>query len=183
MSARSTVLKARLHIADIDRGYYADHVLTLARHPSETDERVAMRLLAFMLHADADLTLAHGLTHADEPDLWVKDRIGDIKLWIEVGLPDAKRVRKAATLARQMVIYSYGGRAAKVWWEAHDARLDALENLTIIDVPASVSLPLAALVQRTMELNCTIQDGQTWIADNATSVAVTLDMRKGSPRA
>jgi len=180
MSSRSTVLKARLHIADIDRGYYADHILTLARHPSETDERVVVRLLAFMLNADASLAFANGLTHEDEPDLWCKDRTGDVSLWIEVGLPDPKRVRKAAIRARRTMIYSYGGRSAKVWWDANQQKLEAIQNLTIAEVPTSVSQALVAIVQRAMELNCTIQDGQVWIADDKVSVPVTLEMRKGS---
>lgn len=178
MSSRFTVLKARLHIADIDRGYYGDHVLTLAHHPSETDERVAMRLLAFILQASSQLALARGLTEEDEPDLWEKDAIGDIRLWVEVGLPDPKRIRKACTRAQRVLICSYGGRAAHVWWETHRDKLEALQNLTVLEVPAQVSQELAALVQRTMNLNGTIQDDQIWIADDKTSVTVALDVRK-----
>ncbi len=179
MSSRFTVLKARLHIADIDRGYYADHVLTLAHHPSETDERVAMRLLAFVLQASPKLAFARGLTEEDEPDLWEKDATGDTHLWVEVGLPDPKRVRKACTRARRVLIYSYGGRAAQVWWETHRDKLEALENLTVLEVPVLVSQALAALVQKTMNLNGTIQDDQIWVADDKTSVTVALDVRKG----
>ncbi|HUW99295.1 MAG TPA: YaeQ family protein [Acidiferrobacter sp.] len=179
MSSRSTVLRARLHIADIDRGYYADHVLTLARHPSETDERVAMRLLAFILHAEAAPVFANGLSNEDEPDLWSKERTGDVSLWVLVGLPDPKRVRKATIRATHTVVYSYGGRAAQVWWEAHHKKLEALSSLTVIEVSATVSQALAVMVQRTMELNCTIQDGQIWIADDKVSVLVTMDVRKG----
>lgn len=178
MASRFTVLKARLHIADIDRGYYADPVLTLARHPSETDERVAMRLLAFMRHAGPELALANGLTEEDEPDLWEKDATGDIRLWVEVGLPDPKRIRKACTRARRVVIYSYGGRAAHVWWDAHQNKLEVQENLTVFEVPVLVSQALTALVQRTMDLNSTIQEGDMWVADGKTSVTVVLDVRK-----
>lgn len=178
MTSRFTVLRARLHIADIDRGYYADPVLTLARHPSETDERVALRLLAFMRHASPTLALANGLTDEDEPDVWDKDATGDIRLWIEVGLPDPKRVRKACTRARRVVIYSYGGRAAHVWWEAQRARLEGLLNLTVFEVPALVSQALTALVQRTMDLNATIQEGDMGVADGKTSVAVAVTVRK-----
>lgn len=183
MSPRSTVLKARLHIADIDRGYYGDHVLTLAQHPSETEERVAVRLLAFMLHAsEAGLAFANGLTHEDEPDLWAKDGTGAVALWIEVGLPDPKRVRKAAVRGRRVIVYTYGGRSAGVWWDVSRAKLDPIEDLAIVDVPTATSQGLTALVQRTMELNCTVQDGQIWIADEKTSVAVILGIRKEASR-
>lgn len=178
MSSRFTVLRAKLQIANIDRGYYADHVLTLARHPSETEERVAVRLLAFILQAGPQLALARGLTEEDEPDLWQKDATGDICLWVEVGLPDPKRIRKACTRARSVVIYSYGGRAAHVWWEMHQSKFEALENLTVWEIPALVSQALAALVQRTMNLNGTIQEGGIWVADDKTSVTVALDVRK-----
>ncbi len=178
MSSRFTVLKARLHIADIDRGYYADPVLTLARHPSETDERVAVRLLAFIMQAGPELAFANGLTQEDEPDLWEKDATGDIRLWVEVGLPDPKGIRKACTRSRSVVIYSYGGRAAHVWWETHQSKLEALGNLTVLEVPVLVSHALAALVQRTMDLNATIQEGQIWVADGKASVTVALDVRK-----
>lgn len=178
MASRFTVIKARLHIADIDRGYYADPVLTLARHPSETDERVAMRLMAFMRHAGPELALANGLTEEDEPDLWEKEATGDIRLWVEVGLPDAKRIRKVCTRARHVVIYSYGGRAAHMWWEAQQGKLQALENLAVFDVPSAASQALAALVQRTMDLNCLIQEGDMVVTDGKTSVTVGLLARK-----
>lgn len=182
MSSRFTVLRARLQIADIDRAYYGDHVLTLARHPSETEERVAVRLLAFILEAGPQLALARGLTQDDEPDLWQKDATGDIRLWVEVGLPDPKRIRKACARARSVVIYSYGGRAANVWWETHRLKFEALETLTVCEIPAAVSQALAALVQRTMDLSATIQEGGIWIADDKTSVTVALDTRKKSTR-
>ena len=180
MSSRFTVLRAKLRIADIDRAYYGDHVLTLARHPSETEERVAVRLLAFILHAGPDLALARGLTQDDEPDLWQKDATGDIRLWIEVGLPDPKRIRKACARARSVVIYSYGGRAANAWWETHKLTFEALENLAVWEIPAPVSQALGALVRRTMDLSGTIQEGGIWISDDKTSVTVALDARKVS---
>ena len=70
MAVKATIFKAALHIADMQRGYYHDHVLTIARHPSETDERMMVRLLAFAMNADESLTFGAGLSNEEEPDLW-----------------------------------------------------------------------------------------------------------------
>ena len=115
MAINATVFKAVLQIADMDRHYYADHVLTLARHPSETDERMMVRLLAFALFAEDGLTFGKGISSDEEPDLWHKDLTGEIKRWIEVGLPDMRVIRKACGRADQVVVLSYG-RAAGIWW-------------------------------------------------------------------
>src|SRR5487761_2687911 len=124
MTQKSTVFKVDLHIADLDRHYYHDHALTLARHPSETDERMMVRLLAFALHAHEALSFANGLSTDDEPDLWQKDLTGAIELWIDVGLPEERAIRKACGRAGQVCIYSYGGRAAVIWWEQCRSKLE-----------------------------------------------------------
>ena len=167
MALKSTVFKATLNIADIDRGVYAEHALTLARHPSETDERMMVRLLAFACHADEGLAFCKGLSDPDEPDLWRKDLTGAIDLWIETGQPDERRLRHACGRARQVVVYCYG-HAADVWWNQQRGRLDRLANLSVIRLPAEGTQALARLAQRTMQLQCTIQDGQhLWSADDA----------------
>ena len=118
MALKATIFKAGLQIADMGRNYYHDHALTLARHPSETSERMMVRLLAFALNASETLTFGKGLSTDDEPDLWQKDLTGAIDLWIDVGLPDEKSIRKACGRAAQVRIYSYGGRNAELWWSA-----------------------------------------------------------------
>ncbi len=117
MALPSTIFKATLQISDIDRQYYGEHQLTLARHPSETDERMMVRLFAFALHADENLNFTKGLCADDEPDLWQKSLTGEIALWIDVGLPDERRVRKACGRAEKVCLYLYGGRAADLWWQ------------------------------------------------------------------
>src|SRR6266542_2837271 len=112
MATNATIFKATLHIADMDRQYYEDHSLTLARHPSETDERMMVRLLAFAMHAHEALSFGRGLSTEDEPDLWQKDLTGLIERWIEVGQREEKNIRQACGRAKQVVIYTYGGRAA-----------------------------------------------------------------------
>lgn len=167
MALKATIFKADLQIADMDRNYYADHSLTLARHPSETDERMMVRLLAFSLYAREYLGFAKGLCVDDEPDLWCKDLTGAIELWIDVGLPDEKWTRKACGRSRQVLTLAYGGRAADIWWEQNQARLARLENLAVYALDPAATQSLAALAARTMRLQCTVQDGQVWLTDGA----------------
>ena len=174
MAIKSTIFKAELQIADMDRNYYHDHALTIAQHPSETDERMMVRVLAFALHADEALSFGKGLSTDDEPDLWQKDLTGSIELWIDVGLPDEKLIRKACGRARQVVVYTYGGRGADIWWNQNGSKLERLNNLTVINLPETTSQALAKLVQRTMQLQCTIQDREIWIADNNDRIQVEL---------
>ena len=173
MAIKATIFKADCQIVDMDRHYYQDHSLTLARHPSETDERMMLRLLAFAYHASDTLAFTRGLSSSDEPDLWQKDLTGTIERWIELGQPDEKRVRKACGRAQQVIIYCYSGNSARIWWEQTGAGLANIRNLTVLNIPAEKSKALAQLAQRNMQLQATIQDGDIWIADNETSVEVT----------
>ncbi|MCG7200753.1 YaeQ family protein [Marinobacter pelagius] len=170
MALKATVFKATLNIADMDRHYYADHHLTLARHPSETDERMMVRLLAFVLNADEHLEFTRGLSTDDEPELWRKSLSGEIELWIELGLPDESRLRKACNRAQKVVLYTYGGRAVSLWWDKHHNKLARFNNLTVINLPQEGTEALAGLAERTMNLQCTIQDGEVGIGDANTLV-------------
>lgn len=163
MALKATIFKADLQVSDMDRNHYATHGLTIARHPSETDERMMMRLLAFALHADEALVFGKGLSADDEPDLWKKDLTGAVELWIEVGQPDDKRLLKACGRAEQVVVYSYSS-ASNVWWSQVGSKLERAKNLRVFNIPSSVSQSLAKLAQRSMQLQCTIQDGQIWFS-------------------
>jgi len=178
MAPNATICKAVLHIADVDRHYYEDHSLTLARHPSETDERMMVRLLAFARHAHEALSFGRGLSAEEEPALWQKDLTGLIELWIEVGLPDEKVIRQACGRARQVCVYTYGGRAADQWWKQNGAALDRLHNLVVINLSLEGSRALAGLAQRNMDLHCTIQDGQVLIGDGTNAAQMELVMWK-----
>ena len=182
MAIKATIFKADLQIADMDRNYYADHSLTLARHPSETDERMMVRLLAFALFAHEQLGFGKGLCVDDEPDLWRKDLTGAIELWIDVGLPDEKWTRKACGRARRVVIVSYGGRQADIWWEQARSKLERQGNLRVINLPQAATQALAALANRTMRLQCSIQDGHVWITDGQDTVQVEPLQLMPSPR-
>lgn len=174
MALKATIFKAELQVSDMDRAYYASHSLTLARHPSETDERMMVRLLAFALHAHEALAFGKGLSADDEPDLWQKDLTGAIDIWIDVGLPDEKRVRKACGRAKQVYIYNYGGRVADMWWNQSRDKLERVKNLEVVNLPPDTSLALAKLAQRNMQLQCTVQEGQIWVSDKDNSVQVVL---------
>ncbi len=174
MAPNATIFKATLQIADMDRQYYEDHSVTLARHPSETDERMMVRLLAFVLHAHEALSFGRGLSAEDEPALWQKDLTGAIEVWIEVGLPEERTMRQACRRAQQVFVYTYGGRSADLWRHTNAATLERLRNLTVIDVPLGGSRDLAQLAQRSMQLHCSIQDGQVLMADGMQAVQLEL---------
>lgn len=165
MALKATIYKADLSIADMDRNYYADHSLTLARHPSETDERMMVRLLAFVLYARDGLSFGKGLCVDDEPDLWQKDLTGAIELWIDVGLPDEKWLRKACNRSEQVVLVNYNGRPSDIWWEQNKNALLRMEKLTVLNLATEAVDELRALASRTMRLQCSVQDGQVMLTD------------------
>ena len=181
MALKATIFRAQLQVADMERNYYADHALTLARHPSETDERMMVRVLGFALNAHPSLVFGQSIGNDDEPDLWRSDLTGAIQLWIDVGLPDEKRVRRACGRAKTVIVYAYG-RGFDLWWKQSQASFGRSANLTVISLPSSATQSLAKLATRTMELNCTIQDGQVWLADGNESVQVEADVRLPLPR-
>lgn len=172
MALKATIFKATLNIADMDRHYYADHHLTIAQHPSETDERMMIRLLAFALNANEHLEFTKGLSTDDEPELWQKSLSDEIELWIELGLPEESRLRKACNRARQVILYTYGGRAVPLWWEKHHNKLERFDNLTVIDLPQEATESLAGMARRGMSLQITVQDGVVGVADDTQHVQV-----------
>ena len=173
MALKATICKAELNIADMDRGYYADHALTLAQHPSENDERLMLRLLAFVLYAHEYLAFTKGLSDPDEPDIWQKDLTGAIDVWIDLGQPDEKRVMKACGRSRQVVVITYGN-AAPIWWEGIAPKLERARNLVVKRLVVSGDTPLAAFVQKNMTLQCTVQDGQIWLSDGTRSAQIDV---------
>ena len=181
MAVGATTFKVELSISDMDRHYYATHTLTLARHPSETNERLMVRLLAFALHADERLEFGKGISSDDEPDLWRKDRTGEIDEWIEVGQPDEQRIRKASGRSRHVVVVNYGGRAADIWWDKNRAALARFRNLTVIDIPAAAVGALAALSERNMQLQCLIQDHHVQMLGDGAAVSIDPVVRVAPP--
>ena len=171
MALKATIYKAELQIADMDRNYYQEHMLTVARHPSETDERVMIRVLAFAIHASDALTFTKGMFDTDEPDLWEKDLTGAIQTWIEVGQPDDKRILKACGRSEKVMVYSYSATSS-IWFKQLASRVERAKNLSIVNIPAEASAQLEKMAQRSMQLQCTIQDGQIYLTDSVTTVLV-----------
>jgi uncharacterized protein YaeQ len=165
MALKSTIFKADLQVADLDRGHFGDYTLTIARHPSETDERMMVRLLAFAMNAAPDLAFGRGLSTEDDPALAAIDLTGELRLAIEVGLPDEERLRKLARRARAAVLVVYGGRAGDIWWQQNAAALGRLSNLQVWRLTAEASAALAKLAERTMRLACTLQEGTIYFGD------------------
>jgi len=176
MAIKSTIYKIDLQVSDMDHHYYQAHNLTLAKHPSETDERVMVRLIGFAMYANEALIFGKGLSDDDEPDLWQKDLTGAIELWMDVGLPTEKDIRKAAGRAKQVVVVLYGGRIADMWWEQNSKGLLKLNNLTVINLPETQSL--ASLAAKNINISCTIQDGQIMVGHEDGSFDINPIMLK-----
>jgi uncharacterized protein YaeQ len=170
MALRSTIYKADLSVSDLDRQVYGRHALTLARHPSETEERLMVRLLAFALHSDEALEFGRGLSAEDEPDLVLRDPTGAIAQWIEVGLPDEKEIRKACGRAREVVVLAYGARRVDQWLSDNAAAFARLSNLRVLTLTGEETAALQALAARSMALTCTIQEQHIWLASETTTI-------------
>jgi uncharacterized protein YaeQ len=176
MALKSTIFKAQLQIADMDRSVYADHALTLARHPSENDERMMIRLLAFALAVPADdlrgkLEFTAGLSDTDAPDLWQKDLTGDLLQWLEVGQPDERRLAKACSRAEVVAVWSFNA-ATPIWWQGLENKVARLANLAVWQIPADASKELAQMAERSMQLQITVQEGHVWVGNASHSVAI-----------
>lgn len=174
MALKATIHKAEIIISDMDRGYYHTHTLTLAQHPSETIERLMLRLAVFALHANEQLVFTRGLSAIDEPDIWQKSATGEIELWIELGEPDERRLRQACSLARVVWIYSYG-RGSDVWWQSMQKNITRLKNLRVLRIAPTTIAELAKLHQRNMQLQATIQDHQLWLSSGDQCVLVEAE--------
>jgi uncharacterized protein YaeQ len=173
MALKATVFKVQLQIADMDRHYYQDHSLTLAQHPSENDERMMVRLLAFALNASDTLAFTKGLsTEDDEPELWDRTLSGEINLWVEFGQSDEKWLRKAAGRAKQVRLYCYGGRSVPVWWKNSQQALQRYQNLSVVEIPEDAVTAMAKMVNRSMNLQCNISEGQVWLSNTEQSVLI-----------
>lgn len=176
MAIKATIYKATLQIADMDRNLYGEHALTVPLQPSETEERLMVRLLAFALNVPMDdlhgtLQLARGMADADEPDLWHKDLSDQLLHWIEVGQPDDRRLAKACGKARRVSLYCYSHSAA-IWYAGIANKITRLRNLDIWQLPHTQSQALAAMAQRSMQLQVSIQDGHVYVSDGQASVEV-----------
>lgn len=177
MALKATIYKAQLQLADMDRGIYGDHALTIARHPSETDERMMIRLLAYALNAPADashgaLELAKSLWDTEEPDLWQKDLTGRIVHWIDVGQPDERRILRASPRAERVSVYAFAS-STPVWWAQLASRISRARNVAVWRIDAAQSQALTALTQRSMQLQVSVQDAAVYLSDATRAIEIT----------
>jgi len=173
MALKATIFKLDLQVDNIDQHYYQPHQLTIARHPSENNERMVYRIIAFALNAHPALQLTKGISTVDEPDLWRHADSGEIEQWIELGHPDEKRLRKACGRAQQVLVYSYQQRSGEIWWQQLSARMKNSDNLAIANISAIDSNTVDKLVSRQMKLCCTIQDGTIWLTNSIDTLEIT----------
>lgn len=172
MAMKATILKADIQLSDLDHNYYQKLNLTLARHPSETNQRLMARLAAFVLNAWQQPSFTRGLSTDDEPDVWARNYSDEIDLWIDVGLPDERRIRKACSRAKAVHIYAYGKRNAPVWRQQERQRWARFNKLSIFYFDPDTCSQLEQLIARNMLLQATLQDGELWLGDNTHNVHV-----------
>ena len=175
MAISSTINKISLNIADMDRHYYQSYELTVAQHPSETDFRFMMRVIAFAVNAHEELSFTKGLCVDDEPEIWQKSLSDEIELWIDFGQLDEKRIRKACGRADQVIIYTYNERKAQVWWDQINNKLERYKNLRVMHIDAE---GVDALVRRNMQLQCNIEDGEIYLSGEDNAFNIRVDQKK-----
>ncbi|WP_298445151.1 YaeQ family protein [uncultured Ferrimonas sp.] len=166
MALKATVFKARIQLSDMDRHVYLEQPLTMARHPSETDVRLMLRVLAWSMYANERLDFSKGLCEEDEPELWQKSYADEIELWIELGTPDETRLRKACGKAQQVVLFAYGDNSVAVWWQKNQGKFSKLRNLTVVQIDDASTAELTEMTARTMDLAVTISDGQVSVSND-----------------
>lgn len=173
MAIKPTIFRIKAVVSNIDVGYYDDLSLTIAQHPSETNERTMVRLFAYLLNASDGLTFTEGVSaEEDEPDVWRKSPSGEIELWIDVGLPDEKKIKKACNRSKHVLVYAYGGRIVQTWWEPIAGNLSRHKNLRVIALPPQATKAMGEMAEKTMTLNLAVQDGQIFFGDQKTNLVV-----------
>ncbi|MCX7561306.1 YaeQ family protein [Sulfitobacter sp. F26204] len=182
MAQKATIYKVELSVSDMDRHYYETHKLTVAKHPSETDERLMIRLLAYALNADEQLQMTKGLSTDDEPDIWQKSLSDELELWVTLGLPSEKVVRQSCGKARKVIVYCYGGRPAEVWWEKIKNSTTRFDNLQVVNLSEKTTSELGKLVDRSMKLQVNIQDSDVMVNVDDSIVYVSPDQWRSAAK-
>ncbi|TGD43427.1 YaeQ family protein [Pseudotabrizicola sediminis] len=180
MAQNATIYKVELSVSDMDRHYYETHKLTVARHPSETEERLMVRIIAFALNAHENLEMTKGISTDDEPDIWQKSLSGELDVWVALGLPSEKVMRQSCSKAGKVVVYPYGGRTAEMWWDKIKTSTTRFANLHVIGLSEKDTGALAALASRAMKLQVNIQDGDVMVSVGDSIVNITPLMWKSA---
>jgi len=175
MALSATVCKATIDISDLDRNYYGNHVLTIARHPSETERRMMLRILAYCLHAGENLEFGRGLSTEGEPALWAMDDTAHIETWVDLGCPDLKQIRKAAGRSEHVCVLAYDEAKTSVWWASHQGDFWKIPKLTIKKIDDASSERLSGMAQRNMKFSVTIQDGIVWVSNDTDNLQIEIE--------
>ncbi len=173
MALKATIYKANINLANMDEHVYLDQTLTIAQHPSETQQRMMLRVLAWVMYANEHLQFTKGLSEESEPALWQKSFADELEVWIDVGLPDEKRIKRASQKAQQAVLFAYNDDAFGPWWQQHQPKVYVYSNLTIYHVSDEIMAALESICERTMNLQFSIQDGQIWLSSGDLNLEVT----------
>lgn len=173
MALKSTIIKTQISLSDMDKHVYETLSATVAQHPSENEQRLMIRILAYALNYQDRLEFTKGLCADDEPEIWLKDFSEDIQLWIDLGLPDEKRIKKACNRAKQVILYCYGENNQAIWWQKNQPKLYQFDNLQVVSLPFEATSQLADMAKRSIDLTITVQDGDIWVSDEQTSVQIT----------
>jgi uncharacterized protein YaeQ len=180
MAQNATIYKVELSVSDMDRHYYETHKLTMAKHPSETDERLMVRIVAFALNAHEHLEMTKGLSTDDEPDIWQKSLSGELDVWVALGLPSEKVMRQSCGKADKVIVYPYGGRTADIWWDKIKNSTTRFDNLQVVNFSETDTGELAKLASRAMKLQINIQDGEVMVSVGDSVVYVTPEKWKSA---
>ena len=180
MAQKATIYKVELSVSDMDRHYYETHKLTVAKHHSETDERLMVRLVAFALNAHEHLEMTKGLSTDDEPDIWQKSLSGELDVWVALGLPSEKVIRQSCGKAGRVILYPYGGKTAEMWWDKVKNSTTRFDNLQVVNLAEAETDALAKLASRTMKLQVNIQDGEVMVSVDDSMVYLTPVEWKGA---
>lgn len=164
MALPSTIYRASIELSDLDRGLYEKLETTVARHPSETNERLIARLFAYALCYNEELTFTKGIAAADEPDLWTKEPDGRVREWIEVGLPDFERLRKVSRHAEAVILIASGSaNAFWRWQEQMLPKLAVIDNLKIFALEPAFVTQIVERLQRAISWSLTITEGTIYL--------------------
>ncbi len=175
MALKATIYKATVNISDLDNHYYDELHLTIAQHPSESDKRMMVRLVAYILNVQERLEFTKGLSEEGEPEIWAKNYTDDIELWVDLGRPDETRLRKASHKSQKVLVYSYDENASEIWWKALSNKVRDYKNLEVYTFNDEQVAGLKSMIERTMQLQATIEDGQLWLSNNETSQLIEAE--------
>ncbi len=177
MALKSTIYKVNVELANMDQHYYDSLQLTIARHPSETEQRLIIRIICYILNAHPDLKFGKGISNEEEATIWQINYSNEIDLWIELGQLDEKRLKKACNKAKKVKLYCYG-TSTDIWWSQIKSKVNKLDYLSVEKFDHSITDSLIKLISKTMEFQCSIQDGQLWLSSENETLLIETEKLK-----